>query len=73
MATTPTSQDLMIALWCDYESKCPACGDFIDYCPGHGEIGDPDGYRILDQHDSDEHRDCDPEGCEEADLIRALS
>ena len=28
-------------------SKCPACGDWIDYCRGHGQIGDPEGYAIL--------------------------
>ena len=28
-------------------SKCPACGDWIDYCQGHGEIGDPEGHAIL--------------------------
>ena len=28
-------------------SKCPACGDWIDYCRGHGQIGDPEGYAAL--------------------------
>ena len=28
-------------------SKCPACGDWIDYCQGHGQIGDPEGHAIL--------------------------
>lgn len=56
------------ANWDDeYISSCPACGSAIDYCQGHGEIGDPEGNRILDAHDSDDHRDCHPDGCEEAD------
>src|SRR5215475_13475552 len=25
----------------DYVSICPACGNPIDYCQGHGDIGDP--------------------------------
>lgn len=29
---------------------CPACGDHVDYCQGHGEIGDPIGFMILDEH-----------------------
>ena len=38
--------------WLDMvESVCPACGDFIDYCQGHGEIGDPEGYAILKQQE----------------------
>lgn len=46
------------------ESRCPACGSVIDYCLGHGEIGDPRGYKILRQHDEDFHEDCHPSGCE---------
>ena len=38
--------------WLDMvDSKCPACGDFIDYCQGHGEIGDPEGYAIIKQQE----------------------
>jgi hypothetical protein len=48
------------------ESRCPACGQPIDYCQGHGESGDPEGFRILQQHDAGNHADCDPEGCDEA-------
>lgn len=40
------------------ESRCPACGDFIDYCQGHGEIGDPVGAVILRHHDNDNHAGC---------------
>lgn len=47
------------------ESRCPVCGEFIDYCQGHGEIGDPEGARILAQHDDDDHSECDPRGCDE--------
>lgn len=42
----------------ELESRCPACGDLIDYCQGHGEIGDPVGRAILDCHDAGEHDDC---------------
>jgi hypothetical protein len=37
---------------------CPCCGDLIDYCPGHGEIGDPIGAQILADHDNDVHLLC---------------
>jgi hypothetical protein len=47
-----------------YDAHCPACGDPIDYCQGHGQIGDPEGNQILWQHDHGEHEDCHPAGCE---------
>lgn len=34
-------------------SKCPACHEPIDYCQGHGEIGDPAGHAVLMQYDDD--------------------
>jgi len=46
-------------------ARCPACGDVVDYCMGHGEIGDPDGYRRLVLHDYGEHVECHPDGCTE--------
>jgi hypothetical protein len=44
----------------DYDDLdgCPACGSIIDYCQGHGEIGDPDGFAILALHDSGDHSEC---------------
>ena len=44
----------------DYsEPVCPACGDHIDYCQGHGRISDPLGYHIVsDHHDFDKHDRC---------------
>ena len=45
-------------------SLCPACGQPIDYCRGHGEIGDPIGHRTLQLHDIDNHARCHPDGCE---------
>jgi predicted RNA-binding Zn-ribbon protein involved in translation (DUF1610 family) len=48
------------------EARCPACGDPIDYCQGHGEIGDPDGWAILQAHDSDDHGSCNAWGCDAA-------
>ena len=41
-----------------YEAVCPACGQAIDYCPGHGEIGDPIGRGVLMAHDDDIHTLC---------------
>lgn len=29
----------------EYYPSCRVCGEPIDYCTGHGELGDPDGYR----------------------------
>ena len=45
---------------------CPACGSPIDYCLGHGEMGDPAGRAVLDAHDDGDHAHCDPAGCEDA-------
>lgn len=50
----------------EYIGRCPACGDVIDYCQGHGESGDPAGFAILAAHDDDDHSECHPDGCEEA-------
>lgn len=49
----------------EYVSRCPACGDPIDYCLGHGEIGDPAGAAILADHDAGVHDRCHPDGCDE--------
>ena len=40
------------------EALCPACGSVIDYCQGHGEIGDPAGFAILQAHDNNDHSGC---------------
>jgi len=50
----------------EFVSSCPACGYPIDYCQGHGEVGDPVGFAVLTAHDDGNHEDCDPEGCDEA-------
>ena len=50
-----------------YDPRCPACGEPIDYCRGHGEIGDPTGALVLKLHDLDEHMMCDARGCTERD------
>lgn len=42
---------------------CPSCGNAIDYCPGHGEIGDPYGNETLRLHDDDIHNVCSPYAC----------
>lgn len=46
--------------------RCPACGEVIDYCQGHGKMGDPQGYAVLQLHDRDSHTACNPLGCDEA-------
>lgn len=51
------------AVEAEYLSMCPACGSVIDYCQGHGSTGDPEGARILEQHDNEDHSDCHPDGC----------
>lgn len=45
----------------EYVSRCPACGEYIDYCQGHGLIGDPQGHAILARHDEDDHSLCHPD------------
>lgn len=49
-----------------YDARCPACGDVIDYCRGHGEIGDLSGFLALQAHDNDDHSQCSPMGCDDA-------
>ena len=49
-----------------YVEPCPVCAAPIDYCQGHGEIGDPDGWRILQMHDADDHSECHRHGCVDA-------
>ena len=51
----------------DYVSTCPACGAAIDYCTGHGDIGDPDGAAVITaHHEYGDHTRCHPAGCEVA-------
>lgn len=47
-------------------ASCPACGQPIDYCQGHGEIGDPEGALILAAHDEGNHQWCHADGCDDA-------
>ena len=53
----------------DDGSSCPACGGVIDYCAGHGEIGDPTGAATLARHDDSDHTSCDPLGCDDARTV----
>jgi len=55
----------------EFVSRCPVCADPIDYCQGHGEIGDPDGFWILQEHDKGEHQYCDKQGCDDAGTVTA--
>lgn len=45
-------------------SRCPVCGGPCDYCQGHGEIGDPAGFQIMQDHDDGDHSLCHPDGCD---------
>ena len=38
--------------------NCPACGEPIDYCQGHGSIADRWGAAILRAHDGGNHVAC---------------
>jgi hypothetical protein len=48
------------------ENLCVACGQPIDYCTGHGVIGDPRGAAILEAHDDGRHNGCDARACWDA-------
>lgn len=50
----------------EHVETCPACGAPIDYCQGHGEMGDPNGAAILAAHDNGNHKTCNPAGCDDA-------
>lgn len=54
------SQIGTIAEWVatDFAGFCPACGNSPDYCQGHGEMGDPNGYAIIEMHDTGNHSQC---------------
>lgn len=49
----------------EYVAHCPVCGDVIDYCQGHGQIGDPGGAAVLRAHDRGCHVACHPAGCDD--------
>lgn len=50
----------------DDTARCPVCGEPIDYCQGHGAIGDPLGYAKMVGHDDGRHGVCHPAGCADA-------
>lgn len=54
-----------VAIVCSWSPGCPVCGDKPDYCQGHGEIGDPAGFKTLERHDNGDHEGC-IDGCEES-------
>jgi len=39
---------------------CPACGDHVDYCQGHGPMGDPQNYAVIRLHEDGVHSMCHP-------------
>jgi len=47
--------------------RCPVCGEYSDYCQGHGEIDDPIGHAVMLKHDQGDHSECafPKEICEE--------
>lgn len=47
----------------EYTTRCVACGEYIDYCQGHGEIGDPYGASILRKHEYGNHTECRENAC----------
>lgn len=42
----------------EHVERCPACGETMWYCPGHGPIGDANGYGILRMHGRGDHTAC---------------
>lgn len=40
------------------EPHCPACGEPMSYCTGHGVVGDPRGWEVLKMHDDGNHAVC---------------
>jgi hypothetical protein len=44
----------------DFAPPCPACGNPMDYCIGHGVSGDALGWSILNRHDAGDHSGCHP-------------
>ncbi|QFP97764.1 hypothetical protein KNU79_gp82 [Gordonia phage NadineRae] len=51
--------------------RCVVCGEVVDYCQGHGSIGDPDGAAVLRAHDDGDHDGCHPAGCDDAQRAAA--
>lgn len=46
----------------EHVSRCIMCGDFIDYCQGHGD----DAVAAWEEHDFGHHEKCHPMACDEA-------
>ena len=48
----------------EYVAICPACGEPIDYCQGHGGFGDSKEAKIIEACIEGEHSQCHPNsGC----------
>ena len=56
----------------EYVTRCPVDGEPIDYCLGHGEVGDPVGHAALEAHDDGDHYYCHPDGCDDAETEEIL-
>lgn len=37
-----------------YDDRCIVCAETADYCQGHGEIGDPEGYAAIQDNDGEQ-------------------
>ena len=56
--------------WHPSGDGCPACGEIVDYCQGHGRIGDPDGADVLADHATGSHGNCDSAAeCQYGDAV----
>lgn len=47
------------------ESRCLMCGEFIQYCMGHGE----EILSIYEDHDNGDHNACNPLACDDAPVL----
>lgn len=49
---------VLVVVECYPDLICPSCGEREEWCQGHGQIGDPVGYRIALAHDRGWHGRC---------------
>lgn len=55
------------------EPRCPACGEPMSYCRGHGVLGDPRGWEVLNLHEGGDHTACRfSAGCPLLELRKGL-
>lgn len=49
------------------ESRCLSCGQFIDYCLGHGADEKVDA--LYEDHEYGNHAACNPLACDDAPVL----